>query len=912
MLSKGLKPALKAEADLNSEDKMLKIQFSKNDPYEIAPLFAEDVNSISLIVSDLHSKMSLKAKFLEKNLLLPHQTVMRASELWQLLLLKNAPDQGVIPSHLMKLRLRNLLQSERFNFGSGAKALVETIYTSLQTFVPLFESPDLAQILTEYLESQPHAQLRWGKWFYIAHQIWQEISQWNEISDDWISSYLIQFDLRVVDERKYVFLLGPSLTFVEAELIRKISQFVEVTVLVPEVFEREQLPAYGHLISDRWKVQKQPDLKQLRYFRHQTQLAEVQNAVALMRRWIDSGTPAQQILIICSDLESYWPALSCYLAEEGIPANKSTVARLGSLPSVASWLTTLHVVVGNAARDEYEMALFADDELQAIAFEKFRSLLGDFSEGDSLPTHAQLKSAVESLRVKATPMRPGSAVEFLAWSLQYFDGNSEVDQHLVRLLQNFLHTFQKSSETYSVTDYLQQLEIEVSKIEIRIEEGHSEGVQLESVFSLSFADAKHALFLGVSQAMASNQTRLLLTQSDSLFVAQNTGFILPYQDRNDAEMQLTWILSSLMNAETIALSYPSADFLGAPMQPLPIWLSGMMNQYPDSTKPHEVVTAPAATRLSELQLSFSLNSLSAHGSSFQLPKVRMSASLVETYLSCPFKVMASRYFGLQDHDNLELEPQPRSRGVFLHALLEELVVKQPVFSDQGSAQLHVESFLASYEKKHGPLVSHSVMRTILVKQMASLAIKFVRAEHHFRGIAQEKRSIEPEKSLKLWLNTELRSFDAQEKDIEFIVKIDRLERNEKGEVILLDYKSSLNGKRNQNLWKSHDELQLSFYISAVQSLGLGPVVGAYYYDLKEFSRSTGLTLQGASSDFTGPQVKQTLVTKAEFEDRIDWAATRATEVSSQLFAGAYLPNPRENSECQSCRWRQICRAKHLN
>src|SRR5207253_3031441 len=51
-------------------------------------------------------------------------------------------------------------------------------------------------------------------------------------------------------------------------------------------------------------------------------LAEVKSTCSQIRAWLEAKVPPSQIAVIAPDIEMYWPVLSAYLEQEGIPFQK--------------------------------------------------------------------------------------------------------------------------------------------------------------------------------------------------------------------------------------------------------------------------------------------------------------------------------------------------------------------------------------------------------------------------------------------------------------------------------------------------------------------------------------------------------------------------------------------------------------
>ena len=147
----------------------------------------------------------------------------------------------------------------------------------------------------------------------------------------WLPAMLLTGDLGDLRwDRALTFDLGPQVSQVEGLLIKEMSRVFDVTLIFPEApwvsLMQNTLRPYDDILDKPYRGDPhwQPTVKDhLEFGRFSTQLAEVKDAVATVRGWLDSGVRPQQI---CAGprptSKPTGPALRLYLEQEGVPACK--------------------------------------------------------------------------------------------------------------------------------------------------------------------------------------------------------------------------------------------------------------------------------------------------------------------------------------------------------------------------------------------------------------------------------------------------------------------------------------------------------------------------------------------------------------------------------------------------------------
>jgi ATP-dependent helicase/DNAse subunit B len=151
----------------------------------------------------------------------------------------------------------------------------------------------------------------------------------------------------------------------------------------------------------------------------------------------------------------------------------------------------------------------------------------------------------------------------------------------------------------------------------------------------------------------------------------------------------------------------------------------------------------------------------------------------------------------------------------------------------------------------------------------------------------------------------------------FLGYIDRVDVNDECEYVILDYKSSTSAMSNFNQWVKKGELQLGIYAQALNQaktgLPKGKVVGAFYYDLREMERKKGFGQKDCEHGmFATDKRSVALASRDELQTAFAEFNEHIYSTIEKIGRGRLQPQPRQIEDCQSCRWRNLCRAPHLN
>lgn len=898
------------------------------------------------VVSDLKSKLDLQRSLLEKRDFLPGDSVVRASELWKALLTRLRPDLQMVSREFAVTILgqKLALRDEDWVRSPGAP---QTAYDYMSQLMPVLAHPSGEEMMREWFEANPASEVRWGRWFSLSLDLWKEFLQEGFVAPPWVSGVLVnEPDLGLVWSRPLVFDLGAELNQVEADLIISLSTHFDITVLRPEPEWAEEyektLVAY-QIFERKLKVTKKPapsdEAKKSgvppTYHKYTTMIAEVKDATALVRKWLDGkdGASAVEptcIAIVAPDIECYWPALACYLDTEGIPCQKDQVRRLHAYPDIARWLAYLRLKTGAFAEADVEIGLF--DSLgrspRLISYERFKTLYATIYDRDDL---YRVETVADRFRVELEESEESGRDDFVAWSLRQLPEEAEFQR--VESLYRRLFAECPQSMRLTIQRWMAYLEQIASKVECRVRDGDPDGISCINLSSAENSPATHMIVLGLTEAALKQGGGTAVLFSDISSLAYEFGFHLASEDQAKLEFEARWITDG--SERELVLTVPETDFAGGVQAASWLWVRGAKEQ-----GSLDAITLPASTRWDEIQRSgmrriaqergwsaphrlYMENSLSqdlglmpldAFGGEFV---TRLSPSAIEDYLDCPFIFAAKRLFKLSDVAELDLEVDASRRGSLMHKLL-ELLTREPMrfdYSEEEYANLvdaaKTESRLELADPRLWPP---------LKARYTDLARRFVAFERENRKKFPETRTIGREYDIAGYLDPKTGHLhrDPHAGDLKFIGTIDRVDQDQSGHLAIMDYKSSMSSVAQFGSWLKKNQIQLLLYAMAVEngltSLEPRPVVAALYYSVRPLNRDYGFLVEGVEQGLyeIPDKRKRNRISPEEKERLFAEGENLVRTAVGQMLEGRFEPNPRDKKDCLDCQWSALCRAPHLN
>ena len=940
---------------------MLRIQPIRTPQETQRLLDSFDPRTTTWVVSDLKSKLDLNRRLLRGSGFVPGTSVLRASELWKSLLTRTRADLQIVSREFVLTfiadRLSNLSFSQDDSNDSDAfvwaqaPGVAQTVFDYMTQLMPVLSHPSGEEIMVDWFSRNDASEARWGRWFKLSVQVWQLMLNEGFLAAPWVSGVLVnEGSLSSVWSRPLVIDLGADLTQVEADLLLILGDHLDVLVLKPEPSWRAEyartLQAYDVLeakvgIGHEPALEPESDTVRERasqvtgsvsYRKYTTMIAEVKDATAQIREWLDAGgIAAHEIAVVAPDIEPYWFALSNYLEVEGIPCQKDRVRRLHSFPDLAQWLAHLRLKTGGYDENDLELAMYAgtDREKKLISYEKFRTLYSAVYGREDLGRN---KSVARAFETELQPNDSALRDDFLIWSLKQLP--SVVDLDRVELGLKRVLAECPESLSLPVRRWMAYLERVFSRVEVRLKPGDPDGVSCLRLSSAENSPAKRMILLGLTESALKKTLATSILFSDLWSLGQEFGFHLASVDQAQLEFETRWLMEA--KHRSLILSVPETDFDGAAQAPSWLWIKGSRESGDGKS-----VTVPAVTRWDEIQKgelaavgaerawteAASKRVASSMAQDFYEEKLppfgspsfieSLSPSKIEAYLECPFIFAAKHIFKLADDSELDLEVDPLRRGSLMHAVFEELTMSEPMRFDLSDDELGAVVEKAREESKLE--LADSRLWASLKARHIDLGRRFLEFEKRYRAEFGEVRTIEREFGVNGFLQPATGALSAEESPgaIKFSGRIDRIDSDASNRLAIFDYKSSNFGLKQFGSWIKNNKVQLLLYSLAIEkgltALKNRPVFAALYYVARPLARETGFMIEGEEQGLYEIKNKRkrnrlSLEQKDVFFSEGEALIQKAV---AGMLAGDFAPNPRDPKKCKDCRWSSLCRTPHL-
>lgn len=913
---------------------MLKI-IQIQSPSQIEELFASfNPQTQSWVVSDLRTKLEMQKLLIERQGYFLDSAVLRASDLWKVLLKRLAPELRIVSSHFARSLLRTFVDQNSEAFGINATS-EKSLFNYMTQLAPLALAADSDEQVSRWFGEHPDISLRWQSWYLLARITlrWM-IYEKRIIIADWIPSYLQEVDgLEGAWEQNLIVDLGSEISTVEAEIFQRLSHRQEVHLIEPRPSWQGEfkylLQPYEYLLPQAAEVKfaaatpgAAPTVESARY---SGMLAEVKSCCSRIREWLEAGVPAREIAVIAPDIELYWPVLSVYLEQEGIPCQKDLSVKLQGLPALQQWIATLRAQTSRVTTADLEVSFYSRPEAQGLRYEEFVSLFSALYGDEDLAREEKIHQLYHA---EIDLNESLSRYQFLAQSLKAWPRRESQTELLVTVLRELFQNAAAKIEL-SYKEWLTYLENILATKESKVVSGVTEGVVITPLMSAQSYRMSHKIFLGLCEETLKNRGRSHILGADLNRLALDLGFYLEHPDHSFKEFQLRW-LAEAPGVKNI-FSFGLADFSGGLLSPSNFWMS---------LKPSEELSLPGDTRLDALQSVADAQVLALRGrgereqelllqrleadqgmkpiTDLHLAQVPgLSASQIERYLQCPFVFAAQKIFKLQDHPDLDLDEDARSKGTLAHALFEKLTYPEfrGTVSDEDLSELLEDLRMSEKVTLADPRLWASMK-----KRYIQLAKRFLRFEVEWRREFPDTLTLAAEKSFEFYFNPQNGEVhrEAREGTLKFSGKIDRIDRHRhNGQHVVIDYKSSHAGKKHHPAWLDNNELQLLFYMWALEKELLegisGEVTGAFYYSFKDFNREKGFQVEEHAGPLFRPAGRKGVKASAEDKKNLLSQFERLIlEVVMKIQKGEIAPRPFDVKTCQSCEWSVLCRAPHLN
>jgi ATP-dependent helicase/nuclease subunit B len=861
------------------------------------------------VVSDLRNKFEFQQLVLEKQNFFEDLSVYRASELWRFLLKKTRPEIQLISKDVIRVWLAEQIEKDHSNLSQQTE---QVVIDMMDQMASVFLHPEGTTRMQDWLRENPESLQRWGTWYLLAEKYSQKLIDNNRASPSWIAAILLnENQWESFWKRPLVFDLGSQLSVTEAELIFSISKTCDVTVLMPQPSWGENfkylLQGYEYLLSKANSLQKtektNPKSGETRALRFSGVLGEAKAAVAMARLWLDQGVPAHQIALIAPDVEKYWPVLHTLLETEGIPCAKDVSIRLQTLPSVGLWISDLKLAAGQVIFSDLENS-YAFEPKNNLAFEEFYSLFSEMLSAQDLRRHQEIQN---SFSTKFSGGDILTTEQWIGFAASHWRANGDFAP-LEIILREFM-TQVESSQSLKLSSWIQLLESLTSKKEIRVQKGNLSGVQITNLSSADSVTFSHRFFLGLSESQIRESKRAMLTPKEVLNIASQLGFYLQHPEVSQLEFDLGWNNENL-TAQTF-LSFPQTGFAGGAEAPAALWLShNQVSSIPAVRWDQLISQKPNSLRLQE-DLG-----LQARPALRLADKISLSPSSLETYRKCAFIFASQKIFRLADLPTVDLDVDRRTRGQLAHAVLEK-ICEEPRRFDWKAEE--IRDLILTLREPLNLLSMDNFVWLGLVEKHVQMALRFLQFESAWKNQFPETKVAGREVSLEFAWDLETGKLRPKTEGLWKIRgKIDRVDSDRSGNLVILDYKMTAQQKNgNAGNWLKDNQLQLALYMLAVESgavaeIPASQVVGAFFYVLKNLNRDRGMKLEENAGTLFDLDKKKNRLNSEQKRELLEAIEKVVQQTILGISKGEFPASPLDESDCKTCSWRSLCRAPHLN
>ncbi len=866
-----------------------------------------DTQSSTWLVSDLEHKKELQNFYLQKNGFLEEDACLRARELWLKLCRRQISGLHIVSNDFVKTLLSGWLKTQDKSFARGQTSTA-TLFNYMECFFPILKDKDSQENLRQWLKEEENkfAGYKWGGWFELSCLAWDFLLEKNVLPANWLASALFG-EHEFKWQRKLFVDVGIDLNPIEAELLQQLSNYIDIVVFAPDEHWLKTYPQ-SLWIYESFDSEALPDLKnkeitaceqKLNCHEFNTQLVEVKFATAKIREWLESGVKADQISLYSCDPEVYWPAISSHFEVEGIPVNKSSVANLASFPQVGQWLAALRANSDSFSSTDLEAWLFSKEDLPNIKYQQFRDLLSRVYEEENLNFIPKIKTLRVSIK------RQGELLlrdEFIYWGIRFYPEAANIND-LEPIISRLLLECPEALQL-ALNEWIQLVEVFTSKIERNISPATPSGVQIKKLESSMWEKNPYRIIIGGDSHHLANTTNVMLSIWDIQKIGRDLGFYLPIPDSRRFEVLLNMNLNQ--PAKEIHFTTAHNDFNGEALSPSTIWSVNKMKHGSDSVK--------GDTRWDLLQLAQPDQAFFDQKSIDQqkldkgievLPPIKdfnpefLSATQIERFSECPFIFYASSGLGLRDTPDLVIDMDRMRRGRLVHKCL-ELLIQEGVEKKWTDSQL-LDLIDRATAEEEIPYFKDlwNFQRQRLLGELKRVQV----FESEWRQRFPATKTIA----------TEL-DFAGEFYGTQFRGKIDRVDQTSDGKYILIDYKSSGSQAKSYKSWAENKHFQLYIYMLAMEKgwteFEPNECVAAVYYNLKELDRNKGFL----NKDIENPpyELKGSTVDSAGIEQLKKDCEQQLKLSIDQIRQGAFAPLPADLKTCNTCEWKKLCRAPHLN
>jgi ATP-dependent helicase/DNAse subunit B len=738
-----------------------------------------------------------------------------------------------------------------------------------------------------------------------------------------MSSYLQSLNFeKLADDRPIVLDLGSEMTSVEMGLFTRLAKNCDIVVIVPNPKWKERF----HFLLNTYKTnagfahqktleasplnvsKKLPEQKD--FLRLSTQLAEVKWITQTVRQWLDEGVEPRQIALLSPQVEKYWPSLATHLEVEGIPVDKSIVTSLISTGLFQSLISNLQSYSSALSWESLEVSYFGGDaditqDTQDVKeFEKFKALFIELTDIEDLGRDQLIKKIYyrkidfnsildrTEFLIKVIDVISKQFVKPTQTSTQ----TKEFFKTLEITIKEFLAQTQNCKFKFS--DWFEVLKSILSRKEIKIKNGQSEGLQIRDVGAVYLGQITHRIWFGLDDSSFQSTSKNLIPIKDIEALKTTFDFPIQYPEESHDDFNLRWLSQSSCDVQYFTCA--KVNISGEPLNTALFILEN--NTEPD-------YFFEPRTRLDQLQKNFTTeekNKIYTEKYDFNnkvdvFRPVTLSSTDVINYAQCEFKLLASKGFRLRDESVVSVDLDPMQKGTLAHSLFEFLITENRYTS---ATDEMISNFLDQARFKLKLFPNDDLFWSIQKSKFIQIGVRFSKNEK----LRLQGQSLQHIVEKEFVLNID-----------EFQIKgrIDRIDHDlTSNEYLIYDYKRSDSQKiYHIDKWLAQKQFQMLFYMLALgEQLGqLDHIKGAVYYFYQKLKINKGALISGQNQFESAVEVKKNMkVESADFIQIMTEFKIVLTELFSKIKESDFNAVPIEPNICDFCEWRRLCRAHHLN
>ncbi len=816
-----------------------------------------------------------------------------------------------------------------------------TLLEATSGLLPLMAHSQGLELLSEWFTANPESKARWGDIAQHSFAFYKWLGSVGHLPESWAIALLSQHEDLGALRVNLVVDLGTQLTSIEGQVLKEISLNNPVTILTPDLNAHSAL---FKLPKAYFWLGATPDINSKKTSRHTSSelsdsaaltpwrfpphtavrrflsvIHEIKFTLASVRELLDSGVAPESICVQVGNLDSYLPIFSHLAQAEGIPLSIGKKFAVQSRIQVQSWLARLKLRLLPIRFEDLKWERSAAGS--ELAFDEFRKNFKKSLFKEDISRDSNLSQQLLDPTYLVSPETRWSVSEFIAWTSLLLQGEDfELTQTLlVELLRESPAEIDLTAVEW--LEWLQKLAARTSYTQ------QNEGnLQLQPLRTQLGPRTKYLFVLGLCAENIDSQPPFLnSTELEQL--ATDLGFFFEDPLARALEFHLAWNLNDTVNSheglQQISLHFAELDHQAHGLTPSLFWMMAA-TELGESSDHLQEPSFEKQLLFDQEQHSMSMQRASqANDETHQVnlgpwtPK-RLSVSALSQFHRCPFIFYAQRLLKLKDEPDLDLDWDRLTAGRIHHHLLEEML-KHNLASDIEIPKIIAETLT----KLKIPKRADFLQRTDVYRLE-----KWLRSWHSYESKFRQAHplvhTLGVEVPFKVHFDPQSLTFNNEGNGIPFQGVIDRIDGVDDSDgLLVMDYKLSTHSYGSHAQWLQNKEYQLALYSAFIEKGWVngiqGQVVSAVYFDLKDFSRGKGFALESARGsapttlDGAQASVSRSLrISPAEKRQLFEEILESVGKEVEQLMKGDFTPRPADLSYCETCRWRPLCRAPHLN